>query len=113
MLSWAGSRVWRCELGFCVVDSVCDVDVADAGSAQLAVQSRDLVAQLAFSVSSSRMRWWARVSRCRSEASVPRSIRSAAGAGGVAAVVSRRMSRVARPGCRASRGRPWRGRRSR
>ncbi len=43
MLSWAGSTVWRCELGVCVVDGVRDVGVGDAVGAELSVQECYLV----------------------------------------------------------------------
>ena len=46
MLSWAGSTVWRRELGVCVVDGVRDVGVGDAVGAELSVQVGDLVSQL-------------------------------------------------------------------
>jgi len=77
MLSWAGSTVWGCELGVCVVDGVRDVGAGDAGGAELSVQECYLVSQLTVFVVESRMRSCARVRRCRSEASEPRSIRAA------------------------------------
>ena len=46
MLSWAGSTVWRRELGVCVVDGVRDVGAGDAVGAELSVQVGYLVSQL-------------------------------------------------------------------
>ena len=46
MLSWAGSTVWGCELGVCVVYGVRDVGAGDAGGAELSVQECYLVSQL-------------------------------------------------------------------
>ena len=46
MLSWAGSTVWGCELGVCVVYGIRDVGAGDAGGAELSVQECYLVSQL-------------------------------------------------------------------
>lgn len=69
MLSRVGSVVWQPDQAVLVVDGVCDGGAAYAGAAELAVQLGYLVLQATVFSSSSRMRVWARVSRCRRDAS--------------------------------------------
>jgi hypothetical protein len=45
-LSSVVSSVWLAELGVCVVDSVFDGSVCERGSAELAVEHGDLIAEL-------------------------------------------------------------------
>ena len=91
MLSWANSpAAWRREQAVCVVDGVGDVS-ADSGGAEFSRGGgRSGLRSRRFWLSSSRMRSWARVSRCRSEASDACSVGWVADLPGAAIVVSRR-----------------------
>ena len=69
MLSRVGSVVWQPDQVVLVVDGVCDGGAGRRVRAELAVQLGYLVVQATVFVVEFRMRVWARVSRCRRDAS--------------------------------------------